>query len=138
MVRERRLTPWSLLKEPKFVSAMMATAYALMSGTGLLLIFAPPDEVVSHSWLLVGYLVGGLFIMGGVFGAYSLHGGEWWIERAGVILLIGAMLGYVFTFWSLDNSFTEDCIRTLLSFVIMCLLAMRFYKIRGLTLDPTK
>ena len=137
-MKERRLTPWSLLKEPKFVSGMMATAYGLMSATGLMLIFAPPDEVVSHSWLLVGYLVGSLFIVGGIFGAYSLHGGEWWIERAGLMLLQGSMLGYIFTFWSLDNSITEDCIRTLLSFVIMCLLAMRFYKIRGLTLDPTK
>lgn len=138
-MKERRLTPWSLLKDPKFVSAMMALAYTLFTLTGLIIIFAPPDEVVSRTWVLVGYLVGGFFIIGGLLGTLSLHGGEWWIERAGLMFEVGAMLGYVFTLWSLnDNSTTEVHVRTSLSFVVISLLAMRFYKIRGLTLDPTK
>lgn len=134
----RKLAPWTLLKEPKFVSAMLATAYALASINGIVIMLAPAGDLVTEDGIPLAFVVGGIFVLGGIFGAISLHGGEWWLERAGIWMLIGAFVGYILTILGFEGSLTEKTVRTLFTLFIMTHLAARLYKIRGLTLDPTK
>lgn len=134
----KKLTLWSLLKEPRFISALHAIAYSIVFAIGIIFVFATPGDLVSRNGVALGFIIGGLFIVSGVLGTYSLHGGEWWMERAGVIFLIGGLLGYIMAIWTFDGQMAEKTVRTLLSIVLILLFSIRYYRIRGLVLDPTK
>lgn len=133
-----RLTLWSLLKEPKFISAMMATAYSIALAMGIVSVVFTPGDLHTPSGLFLSYLMGGFFIVGGVFGLISLHGGEWWLERACIYLLLGALVSYVFSVLYFDADLSEKTLRCLHALMTTALFMTRFYKIRGLVLDPTK
>lgn len=131
-------SPISLLKEPKFVSAMFATAYALMMLIGIVIIMQTPTELVILKDMPLVIIVSFGFIVGGGLGALSLHGGEWWIERAGIWLILGGLAAYGITVWHFEGSDSEKVIRTLLTIAFTAHFIARLYKIRDLTLDPTK
>jgi hypothetical protein len=137
-MHEKLTRPWLLLKEPRFVSAMLAIAYTAGAFAGLILIADTPGDLVDKNGIALAFLVGGLFSVGGLLGVISLHGGDWWMERACIYFICAAMLGYMIALWFFDASLSERLIRTLLSIAFVALLAARFYKIRGMTLDPTK
>ncbi len=137
-VKEKITYPWTLLKEPKFISAMWATVYSIFALNGIIFIAYTPIDLINHNGVAISLTAGILFLLGGICGAVSLHGGQWFMERAGIYFNIVAMLAYVWTVWLFDASIPEKIIRSSLSTVIVCVLLARLYRIRGLTLDPYK
>lgn len=129
---------WMLLKEPKFVSAMLAASYTAISIAGLLMVIYTPTDLIDHGVTTLSYFAGSTFLLGGVLGVVSLHGGEWWLERACIFLSWAGLSGYVFAIWEFNSSVSEKVIWTFFIFALAAHLAARFYNIRGLTLDPTK
>jgi hypothetical protein len=129
---------WALLKEPKFVSAMLAASYTALSIIGLIMIGFTPGDLVNHGMRVLSYFTGSLFLIGGALGVMSLHGGEWWLERACIYASWAGLFGYICAAWIYDASLSEKIISSLFVAAFSAQLAARFYKIRGLTLDPTK
>ena len=137
-VKEKITYPWTLLKEPKFISAMWATVYSIFIVNGIILVAFTPLDVVRHNGIPITYVGGFLFIIGGACGVSSLHGGKWFIERAGIYFNIAGMLAYGAIIWLFDTSLQEGAIRTGFAIALILALLARFYKIRELTLDPNK
>lgn len=136
-VRNKRYF-WMLLKEPKFISAMFAASYTAITLSGALMIIYTPIDLVDNGVTMLSYYSGGAFLIGGVLGVFSLHGGEWWLERACIFLVWAGLSGYIFAVWEFDSTLSEKAIWTLFIVALAAHLGARFYKIRGLTLDPTK
>lgn len=137
-MQKKLALPWTLLKEPRFISAMWATVYSIFAVNGIIFIgYTPPDLLYKVGQPLT-FLTGGLLITGGILATFSLHGGQWYVERAGIIFCTVGMVGYAASTWFFDDSLSEQLMRTLFSISIVCAAAARFYKIRGLTLDPSK
>ena len=130
--------PWMLLKEPKFISAIWVAVYSIFGLVGIIFIAYTPIDLINHNGVAISLTAGILFLLGGICGAVSLHGGQWFMERAGIYFNIVAMLAYVWTVWLFDASVPEETIRSSLSTIIVCVLLARLYRIRGLTLDPYK
>lgn len=129
---------WSMLKEPKFISAMVATSYSVAVIAGLILLFATPEDLVRSNMSPLSWLIGGCFLGGGALGTVSLHGGDWWLERACIYALVIATTGMIFAIWGFESGAAEKALWTMMMLFILAHLAVRFYRIRGLTLDPMK
>ena len=138
MDKQAMRKPWTLLKEPRVISAIWATVYSMFGLVGIIFIAYTPIDLINHNGVAISLTAGILFLLGGICGAVSLHGGQWFMERAGIYFNIVAMLAYVWTVWLFDASIPEKIIRSSLSTVIVCVLLARLYRIRGLTLDPYK
>ena len=137
-IKEKITYPWALLKEPRVISAIWAAVYSMFGLVGIIFIAYTPIDLINHNGVAISLTAGILFLLGGICGAVSLHGGQWFMERAGIYFNIVAMLAYVWTVWLFDASVPEKTIRSSLSTIIVCVLLARLYRIRGLTLDPYK
>ena len=137
-MRKRSLTPWTFLKEPRVISGFLAAAYISLITTGIIMVVAIPDVVTNVTSIPLAYFVGGCLIIGGSLGVISLHGGEWWLERAGIWLVLGGLLAYAVAIWHLPETTPEKLMHSTLTAAFMLHFMARLYKIRGLTLDPTK
>jgi hypothetical protein len=138
MIQRKLALPWTLLKEPKFISAMWGVVYSIYALNGIVFVLYTPPDLIYRPGQPVTFLTGGLLIVGGILATLSLHGGQWYMERAGIIFGSFGMIGYVISVWFFDDSLSEKFIRTLFSIGLMCATFARFYKIKGLTLDPSK
>lgn len=138
-LRKSKITyPWTLLKEPKFISAMWATLYSIFIANGIILVAFTPGDLITRNGISISLITGGLLVIGGLCGVISLHGGQWFIERAGILFSLVGLLGYSVLVWIFESTIQEEILRTLFSIGLCCTLLARFYKIRGLTLDPYK
>lgn len=129
---------WTLLKEPKVISALWVTAYAIYATIGVVFMAFTPGDLVSRNGVAISFIVGVLLFVGGVCGTVSLHGGDWFLERAGIYFLISGVTGYVGTVVLVAESLPEFLIRVGFSITTILVLLARRYKIRDLTLDPSK
>lgn len=130
--------PWSLLKEPKFISGVHATAYVILLLNGIAIMAAQNGDLTTQIGMPLAVLIGGCLIIGGGLGAASLNGGEWWMERAGIWFIFGGLICYIIALWAVSHSTSESLIRTNFTIAFFLLFLVRFYRIRGATLDPTK
>ena len=137
-VKEKITYPWTLLKEPKFISAMWATVYSIFAVNGIIFIAFTPGNLINRNGIAISLIVGVLLFAGGICGLISLHGGQWYVERAAIYFIIAGILGYMVTVWLVSANWQELVLRLGFSLAIVCVLMARFYKIRELTLDPNK
>ena len=137
-VKEKITYPWTLLKEPKFISAMWATVYSIFALNGIIFIAFTPGDLISRNGIAISLIAGVLLFFGGVCGLISLHGGQWYVERAGIYFAIAGILGYMVIVLVVSNDWPEFTIRLGFSITTICVLMARFYKVRELTLDPNK
>lgn len=137
-VKEKITYPWTLLKEPKFISAMWATVYSIFAVNGIIFIAFTPGNLINQNGIAVSLIVGVLLLAGGICGLISLHGGQWYVERAAIYFIIAGILGYMVTVWLVSANWQELVLRLGFSLAIVCVLMARFYKVRELTLDPNK
>lgn len=137
-VKEKITYPWTLLKEPKFISAMWATVYSIFAVNGIIFIAFTPGNLINRNGIAISLIVGVLLFAGGICGLISLHGGQWYVERAAIYFIIAGILGYMVTVWLVSANWQELVLRLGFSLAIVCVLMARFYKVRELTLDPNK
>lgn len=131
--------PWNLLKEPKSVSAAMAAAYTLFALNGFLFLFFTPGELITYTGISISLVMGTCMILGGMSGLFSLHGGKWSLERAGIYFCSGGVLGYMIALvFIIDADWAEKFVRFDWSLVILFGLVARFFRVRGFILDPNK
>ena len=137
-VKEKITYPWTLLKEPKFISAMWATVYSIFALNGVVFIAFTPGDLINRNGIAISLVCGILLFIGGICGLISLHGGQWYVERAGIYFTIAGVLGYMVVVWIVSDTVAELMMRVGFSVAIISVLMARFYKVRELTLDPNK
>ena len=137
-VVEKITYPWTLLKEPKFISVMWATVYSIFAVNGIIFIAFTPGNLINQNGIAISLIVGVLLFAGGICGLISLHGGQWYVERAAIYFIIAGILGYMVTVWLVSANWQVLVLRLGFSLAIVCVLMARFYKVRELTLDPNK
>ena len=120
------LVPWERLREPKVMHALISTAYlsAAVAGTAV---------ICDGAWW-----TGGLLLFGGLLPLGSMHGGHWGLERAGLILLMGGFVGWLAGLPEQSATVGELAARAALTFGVVALMAARWYRIRGLDMDPDR
>lgn len=137
-VKEKITYPWTLLKEPRFISAMWATVYSIFALNGIIFIAFTPGDLIDRNGIAISLLCGILLFVGGICGLISLHGGQWYVERAGIYFTIAGVLGYMVIVFIVSDTWSELVIRLGFSLITICVLMARFYKVRELILDPNK
>lgn len=134
-LRDILAQPWLRLREPKVINALLATAYVLVSVAGASLLLNPPAALAGH---FLTCWVGWLLLAGGMLPLLSLHGGYWWIEKSGLMFLIGGLLAYIAAVWTLPVDLGEKAVRSILAWALVTFLIARWVHIRELDLDPDK
>ena len=137
-VKEKITYPWTLLKEPRFISAMWATVYSIFALNGVIFIAFTPGDLIDRNGIAISLLCGILLFVGGICGLISLHGGQWYVERAGIYFTIAGVLGYMVIVFIVSDTWPELVMRLGFSLITICVLMARFYKVRELILDPNK
>ena len=137
-VKEKITYPWTLLKEPRFISAMWATVYSIFALNGIIFIAFTPGDLIDRNGIAISLLCGILLFVGGICGLISLHGGQWYVERAGIYFTRAGVLGYMVIVFIVSDTWSELVIRLGFSLITICVLMARFYKVRELILDPNK
>ena len=137
-VKEKITYPWTLLKEPRFISAMWATVYSIFALNGVIFIAFTPGDLIDRNGIAISLLCGILLFVGGICGLISLHGGQWYVERAGIYFTIAGVLGYMIVVFIVSDTWPELVMRLGFSLITICVLMARFYKVRELILDPNK
>lgn len=125
------MLPWERLREPKVISATIATAYSLATVSGFALLQWSPWLGEWAAWLL---------IVGGVLPLISLHGGHWGLERAGLTFLVGGFIVYAVSLPQSHPAISvgEIVARAAITGALVALLCARWFHIRDLDMDPDR
>ena len=130
--------PWSLLKEPRALSAIMAALYlslAALIGLPTLLVL-PGTGMPTHYDVSLSLIAGLPLVLGGLIAAASLWGGAWFLERGGIVLLVGGLIVRAIIVIALPYSDAATTIGVGEVWALILALAARYFIIRGLDLDP--
>lgn len=130
--------PWSLLKEPRALSAIMTAFYltiVLLVGIPTLLVL-PGTGMAIHFDASLSIITGGSLTVGGLIAAASLWGGAWAIERGGIYILAGGLIarGVIVVALPYTDAVTSIGLGEVTALLLA--LAARFFTIRGLDLNP--
>lgn len=128
------------LYEPRVVSAMYGWVYAIAAIVGVNILVAPPLTLVvaaNNPWLL--WLMSAGMTGGGIIGAISVACGNFWVERYGATLLLGALIIYwVMLVWlTLVSPAVWTMTLAVATFAIAHII-LRFHWIRKRPFDPDK
>lgn len=136
----RWLEPYRMLKEPRLVSALLGAAYTIIAlFVGLPTLLSPPVTPlalavgVALSWVIALFT-----IVGGITAAASLYGGAWFVERFGILLMIGGLLARAATVVQLQIPVVQAAPRVAEIVALCLILAARYRRISGPVLDPTR
>lgn len=88
---------WESIHVPKAVTLSAVFGYLLTAGVGVLVI-ADRAGVLPHFYG-VNIIVGGVMVFASSAGVALAWTGRWWVERAAVLLLIGALVGLGVLTW---------------------------------------
>lgn len=130
--------PWSFLKEPRVLSAIMAILYlsiVVLIGLPTLLVL-PGTGLADHFDLSLAVLAGIPLVAGGIIAAISLWGRAWFLERGGIVLIIGGLIVRAVIVVALPDTDAVTAIGVGEVWALSLALAARFFIIRGLDLDP--
>ena len=130
--------PWNLLKEPRALSAIMAILYlsiVVLIGLPTLLVL-PGTGLADNFDLSLAVLAGIPLVAGGLIAAISLWGGAWFLERGGIVLIIGGLIVRAVIVVALPYTDAVTAIGVGEVWALSLALAARFFIIRGLDLDP--
>lgn len=130
--------PWSLLKEPRALSVIMATFYlAIVAMIGLpTLLVLPGTGLAQHFDMTLSVVAGLPLVLGGTIAAASLWGGAWFLERGGILMLTGGLIARGVIVWALPYSDAATTIALGEVATLTLALAARYFTIRGLDLNP--
>lgn len=130
--------PWNLLKEPRALSAIMDILYlsiVVLIGLPTLLVL-PGTGLADHFDLSLAVLAGIPLVAGGLIATISLWGGAWFLERGGIVLIIGGLIVRAVIVVALPYTDAVTAIGVGEVWALSLALAGRFFIIRGLDLDP--
>ena len=137
---EQWLRPYRLLKEPRVVSLLLALCYAAIAfGIGLPTITNVPDTILGvHVDYSLAVVVGLFALGGGIMAASSLLGGAWFVERTGIVFIMGALAARAAIVVFLPMTDAQTIVRVAELLTIGLLLGVRLRIVGQLALDPTK
>jgi hypothetical protein len=130
---------WLKVQEPRALSVIYFFAYLAIGLLGMFVATDPPRNVASS--LGTGLLTfwGGLLLVGGALGSFSVLPGIWWLERAATLMCMTAVGIYGVTMAAAPV--TQLSLRMAsLCFITFSILAFaaRLVKIRHYAYDPEK
>lgn len=124
---------WRLLKEPKWVSALMMMVYSLFIIAGIFTWLDPP---LHEAGILFLQVMGAITFFGGLTGLLSLFRGFWWAERGAIFFCVAGLAGYIHGLLRIEEGGMIVRLAYVLSLAF--LLVIRFLWIAELAQDPTK
>lgn len=138
-IKCRLLKLWLKVQEPRALSVIYFFAYLAIGLLGMFVATDPPRNVASS--LGTGLLTfwGGLLLVGGALGSFSVLPGIWWLERAATLMCMTAVGIYGVTMASAPVTQLSLRMATL-CFIAFSILAFaaRLVKIRHYAYDPEK
>lgn len=129
---------WTMLQEPRAITALMVLAYGLVLVIGVAALAQPPSSI-THALGWVTRVWAGCLLAGGLLGVAAAPKGLWWIERLAIIAALTGTAIYLSTVLQLHFAQAGNRIPqagfisiTLVTFIV------RWTRIRYAALDPTK
>lgn len=123
-----------LLHEPRSITALMAVAWVVVIIAGIGVITDPPALLAYAATPLLARVWGGLILAGGILGVLGCPPGWWWVERSGILAAGTGLAGFAWVYLREDSPMWL----TALHVVLILSLIMRWIRIRGAQLDPTR
>ena len=138
---DRTAHPWvAWIADPRSVSALSAAAWASVTLAGIgALRYGPPSSIATElgPWLTLAWVW--LYITGGALAVIGALPGWWYLERAGITLLVIGLIIYGGVVWTLHHTTPGN--RAPQGFIVValiCAAAARFARITGSALDPAR
>lgn len=133
----RRL--WLRIHEPRAVAVVHAVAYVAMLGGGVWsLTHLPPATTQDVGGVAMSLLVG-MLATGSAVGAVAVLPGWWWLERYGVMLIMGALAAYVLIVaTTLTGTLPSRMHGVSLIVALVCHLIVRLIRIWERPYDPAR
>jgi hypothetical protein len=116
------------------VRLILCAFYIVLGLYGLGILLHPPqafENVIGQS-LVMAFAI--FMLAGGIFGAFAILPGIWFVERVGLISLTSAMLIYVLLLFALGLQSYQLCIP--IAFILV--FTLRWLEIRWAQLAPRK
>ena len=132
---------WRRVNEPKFVSALHATVYAILAVVGLYALINRPGTVDYAIGQPAMYLLAGTLAVGGAIGAPTALYGTWWLERTAVSLVIlasGVYLMIVVAIQITGDGSGNRWLQAGYIFSVLALHLVRWHRVRQRPYDPTR
>ena len=133
----RRL--WLRIHEPRAVAVLHAVAYvAILVGGVWSLTHLPPTTTQDVGNVAMTLLVG-MLAAGSAIGAVAVLPGWWWLERYGVMLIMGALGAYVLIVaTTLTATLSDRMLGMSLIVALICHLIVRLVRIWERPYDPAR
>lgn len=137
----RVVHPWiEWIADPRAVSALCAAAWAAITAAGIAaLALGPPSSIASELGPYLTIAWAGLYLTGGLLAMVGALPGWWYLERAGIILLVVGLVVYDGVVWALHlTAGGNRAPQGLIVGALVLLSLARFARISGPALDPAR
>lgn len=130
---------WRRIQEPRFVTAIQAIEYVVVVIAGIIALISPPATVTAVMGGTLMHVTGIMLVTGGTIALIGTPGGIWWLERIGLLAILGGLSSYLSVVIHLE--LTAGGSRLLqIAVITIALLSLlkRLVRIWNLEFDPEK
>lgn len=124
---------YMMISEPRGRRLIFFGIYAFLMVAGSSVFFKPP-AAIEHllGGIILIWVFGSFIVLGNLIGLVSVLPGIWWLERAGLVLIVSGIVCYVTTLILLGASI----LITFIPVVIILICAIRWIDIKDYLLAP--
>lgn len=129
---------WRSVADGWLTAALLVAVYAALATGGACCLPCPPGALVNSTSYWFSLVWGLMLAVGGVTGAVSVFRGWWWLEKAGLCLLVGGGLiyGAVLVDFQIEDGVGNRWPQVAVTVALVMLLVIRFLRIRHYRIDP--
>lgn len=134
VVRKDPLTRlFYLIAEPRVVRIFQLLIYLGYVWAGSLIWLAPSESLRTILGMVLLTVFGAFMVLGGLLGAFAVLPGIWWLERAGIVGIVTALLIYLVVILTLGVS----GVGVVVALILTLCMVKRWIEIRKYQVAPS-
>lgn len=129
---------WRTVSDGWATQALLMAVYGALAAGGACCLVSPPEALVDSTSYWFSLAWGLMLAVGGLTGGASVARGWWWLEKAGLCLLVGGGLIYVSVLvdFQVADGGGNRWPGVAVGAALVLLLVTRFLRIRRYRIDP--
>lgn len=130
-------TWWLTVPTPREISMVYTVVYVIVGVTGVFTLLIPPEPIQHVAEPVTTAGVGVFFILGAIVAGIGGYREHWQFERAGLLLVLGALAGYAVLMLALHSaSLGYRLMHGGIILIALAVFVLRWLMIRSYTYRP--